>query len=258
MDSSEASSSGFLRRRNHVDGERAGEAGVHPLSPSTRESNHYAQLSTMYAEVSHALSPTRLLGGLRRPKQAADGARIHSRASSAAADELEDAQANDPKVGPSELRAVDTNQQRLNERNSSLALQRFVVLAVASIAGAYCASLFLPLAAVGLSAHIFDRDDQFVEWACISVGVYLASYCHALLGSCLIFICLFLWSYAEFQVRRRARRNAEMSANFPDARRRAEIANIAVRHLMGELWLLSRVRVLTSRMRVPYDSSRTG
>jgi hypothetical protein len=235
MDASESPSSGFLRRKNRVDGGRAGEANVHPFSSSTREPNHYPQLSTMYAEVSHALSPTRLLGGLRRSKQAGDGTGISPQTLLAPTDELRDVKTSDVKVDQLEPQPEDASHQRLRDRNSSLTLQRFVVLAVANVTGAYHASLFLPLAVVGLSVHLFDRDDQFIEWACVSVGVFLASYCHALLGSCLIFGCLFLWSYAEFQVRRRARRNAEMSPGFVDTRRRADVANLAVRRLMR--WL---------------------
>ena len=70
-------------------------------------------------------------------------------------------------------------------------------------------SVFLPIAAAGVFAHVDESDDKMFVPACIaSLFVYATSRIQESLGLSSIAFVAYLWSYAEFKTQRRVRRLA--------------------------------------------------
>lgn len=217
----------FLRRRHRADGDRTDDFRIHPLSPPpTSGSRDSVHVSSVYAEVSHALSPTRIWSGLRKSKTLSEDSTAELKQSSQSPSSPSTKQATKSDTPDLSTSARGENStSNSNEQHGSLTLQRFVVLVMANFAGAYQMSIFLPLASVGLFVHLFRRDELFVQWVCASIAVYLGSCMSTLLGACFAFCCVYLWSYSEFLICKRAKRNAEFS---PQKLSREDVANIAV------------------------------
>lgn len=85
-------------------------------------------------------------------------------------------------------------------------LSRCMVLWVAFLGGVVGASIFLPIAAAGVFAHVCRLDDEFFSSTLAMLWVYLVSRFQGSLGVVAIFVTLYLWCYAEFKNQRRIRR----------------------------------------------------
>lgn len=97
--------------------------------------------------------------------------------------------------------------QTLDEKVTFL-LTRLVVLWVAFLGGAAEASIFLPIAAAGVFAHVCQLQDEQFGWATLAMlGVHLASRFQGSLGGvAAIVVVLYFWCYAELKTQRRIRR----------------------------------------------------
>lgn len=87
-------------------------------------------------------------------------------------------------------------------------LTRCMVLWVAFLGGAVEASIFLPIAAAGVFAHVCALGTEEFAWAALAMtGVFVASRVQGTLsGVAAIALTLYFWCYAEFKNRRRRRR----------------------------------------------------
>lgn len=87
-------------------------------------------------------------------------------------------------------------------------LSRLMVLWVAFLGGVVEASIFLPIAAAGVFAHVCQLQDEQFAWATLAmVWVFFVSrFQGTLSGIGAIAIVLYLWCYAEFKNQRRIRR----------------------------------------------------
>lgn len=85
-------------------------------------------------------------------------------------------------------------------------LSRCMVLWVAFLGGVVEASIFLPIAAAGVFAHVCRLNDEFFSSTLAMLSVYLVSRFQGSLGVVAIFVTLYLWCYAEFKTQRRIRR----------------------------------------------------
>lgn len=223
IDSPDASPTVFRRKRSKED-IRTSDSSVQPLQPSSPEW-HSTPAPTTY----HTLSPTRILNGLRKSRSAAANVSaklpatpdptIHDSDVSEQSSQATQSACSNPEVSPC------THECKADSHT----LHRLLVLIASSAAGAYHTSIFLPIAVVGCLVSQFDANEHFIEWSSAALVVYIASYCHALLGGVATTAYCYLSSYAEFRTRQREKRNKEAIDVFATGQPIADVPNVAVR-----------------------------